>query len=90
MNQVTIAGRGGNTVVEYDEEPTKVKIEKIASLKPAFKPIDVGKVSPRVEGAGLRRAHEVQGRRHAHLGDSSSSSLLLSSRELVIHKSMSL
>lgn len=33
---VTIKGRKGDTVVELDEEPTKVNFEKIAGLKPVF------------------------------------------------------
>lgn len=33
---VTISGRKGDTVVELDEEPTRAKLEKMASLKPAF------------------------------------------------------
>ena len=31
--------------MRIDEEPTKVKIDKIASLRPAFKPADVGTVT---------------------------------------------
>ena len=34
---VTVKGRTGETVVGSDEAPGKVKLEKIASLKPAFK-----------------------------------------------------
>ena len=34
---VTVKGRGGETVVQIDEGPGKIKIEKIPSLKPAFK-----------------------------------------------------
>lgn len=33
---VTISGRAGDVVVDKDEAPGKVKLEKIASLKPAF------------------------------------------------------
>jgi acetyl-CoA C-acetyltransferase len=33
---VTIAGRGGDVVVETDEQPGKARPEKIPSLKPAF------------------------------------------------------
>ena len=33
---VTVAGRGGETIVEADEQPGKAKPEKIPSLKPAF------------------------------------------------------
>lgn len=34
---VTIAGRGGDTIVTTDEAPTKAKPEKIPTLRPAFK-----------------------------------------------------
>jgi acetyl-CoA C-acetyltransferase len=34
---VTVSGRGGDVVVEKDEGPLKAKLEKIPSLKPAFK-----------------------------------------------------
>ena len=34
---VTVKGRGGETVVATDEAPTKVKLDKIATMKPAFK-----------------------------------------------------
>ena len=34
---VTVKGRGGETVVSMDEGPGKVKLDKIATLKPAFK-----------------------------------------------------
>ena len=34
---VTISGRNGDTVIDKDEGPLKAKIDKIASLKPAFK-----------------------------------------------------
>ncbi|QID16552.1 acetyl-CoA C-acyltransferase [Nitrogeniibacter mangrovi] len=33
---VTVAGRGGDTVVAQDEQPLKARLDKIASLKPAF------------------------------------------------------
>lgn len=33
---VTVAGRGGDTVVDTDEQPGKAKPEKIPQLKPAF------------------------------------------------------
>jgi acetyl-CoA C-acetyltransferase len=33
---VTVSGRGGDTVVDADEQPPKAKPEKIPSLKPAF------------------------------------------------------
>ena len=60
MNQVSIAGRGETTVVKYDEEPIKVKIEKIASLKPAFKPAD-GTVSPASRSTSERETIDLQG-----------------------------
>jgi acetyl-CoA C-acetyltransferase len=34
---VTVKGRAGETVISIDEGPGKVKLDKIASLKPAFK-----------------------------------------------------
>jgi acetyl-CoA C-acetyltransferase len=34
---VTISGKNGDTVINSDEGPRKIKIEKIAGLKPAFK-----------------------------------------------------
>jgi acetyl-CoA C-acetyltransferase len=34
---VTIKGRAGDTVISIDQGPGKVKLDKIASLKPAFK-----------------------------------------------------
>ncbi|MDI3384220.1 acetyl-CoA C-acyltransferase [Xenophilus aerolatus] len=34
---VTVKGRGGDTVVAIDEGPGKVKLDKIPTLKPAFK-----------------------------------------------------
>ena len=34
---VTIAGRGGDTVIDKDEQPFKAKLDKIAGLKPACK-----------------------------------------------------
>jgi acetyl-CoA C-acetyltransferase len=34
---VAVAGRGGEVLVRQDEQPFKAKLEKIASLKPAFK-----------------------------------------------------
>jgi len=34
---VTVAGRKGDVVVDKDEQPPKAQIDKIASLKPAFK-----------------------------------------------------
>ena len=37
ITPVTVKGRAGDTVISTDEAPGKVKLEKIASLKPAFK-----------------------------------------------------
>jgi acetyl-CoA C-acetyltransferase len=34
---VTIAGRAGDTIIKNDEQPYKAKLDKIPSLKPAFK-----------------------------------------------------
>ncbi|KQU74959.1 MULTISPECIES: acetyl-CoA C-acyltransferase [unclassified Rhizobacter] len=34
---VTVAGKGGDTVVKFDEQPFKAKLDKIPTLKPAFK-----------------------------------------------------
>ena len=34
---VTLAGKGGETVIRHDEQPFKAKLDKIPSLKPAFK-----------------------------------------------------
>jgi acetyl-CoA C-acetyltransferase len=34
---VTVAGRGGDVVIDKDEGPLKAKIDKIPQLKPAFK-----------------------------------------------------
>ena len=36
ITAVTISGRGGDTVVDTDEQPGKAKPDKIPSLKPAF------------------------------------------------------
>jgi acetyl-CoA C-acetyltransferase len=37
ITQVTVKGRAGDTVISTDEAPGKVKLEKIPTLKPAFK-----------------------------------------------------
>ena len=37
MAPVTLAGKTGDTVIKFDEQPFKAKLEKIAGLKPAFK-----------------------------------------------------
>lgn len=34
---VTLAGKGGETVIRFDEQPFKAKLDKIPGLKPAFK-----------------------------------------------------
>ena len=34
---VTVAGKGGDTQVKFDEQPFKAKLDKIPGLKPAFK-----------------------------------------------------
>ncbi len=34
---VTLPGKGGDTVIRFDEQPFKAKLDKIPSLKPAFK-----------------------------------------------------
>ncbi|MHB1666849.1 acetyl-CoA C-acyltransferase [Thiomonas sp.] len=37
MAPVTVAGRGGDTQINRDEQPFKAKLDKIPGLKPAFK-----------------------------------------------------
>ncbi|NDY92683.1 acetyl-CoA C-acyltransferase [Ideonella livida] len=37
MAPVTLPGKGGETLVKFDEQPFKAKLDKIAGLKPAFK-----------------------------------------------------
>ena len=37
MAPVTLAGKNGDTLVKFDEQPFKAKLDKIAGLKPAFK-----------------------------------------------------
>jgi acetyl-CoA C-acetyltransferase len=37
MAPVTLPGKGGDTLVKWDEQPFKAKLDKIPSLKPAFK-----------------------------------------------------
>ncbi|ODV04928.1 MAG: acetyl-CoA acetyltransferase [Rubrivivax sp. SCN 70-15] len=34
---VTISGKGGDSVIKFDEQPFKAKLDKIPALKPAFK-----------------------------------------------------
>jgi acetyl-CoA C-acetyltransferase len=37
MAPVTVAGKGADTVIKFDEQPFKAKLDKIAGLRPAFK-----------------------------------------------------
>ena len=37
MAPVTVVGKGADTLVKFDEQPFKAKLDKIAGLKPAFK-----------------------------------------------------
>jgi acetyl-CoA C-acetyltransferase len=37
MAPVTLSGKAGDTVIKFDEQPFKAKLDKIPSLKPAFK-----------------------------------------------------
>jgi acetyl-CoA C-acetyltransferase len=37
MAPVAVSGKTGATIVQFDEQPFKAKLDKIASLKPAFK-----------------------------------------------------
>ena len=37
MAPVSVPGKGGDTVVKFDEQPFKAKLDKIPGLKPAFK-----------------------------------------------------
>jgi acetyl-CoA C-acetyltransferase len=37
MAPVSVPGKGGETVVKFDEQPFKAKLDKIPSLRPAFK-----------------------------------------------------
>jgi len=37
MAPVSLPGKGGDTLVKFDEQPFKAKLDKIPSLKPAFK-----------------------------------------------------
>ncbi len=37
MAPVSVPGKGGETVVKFDEQPFKAKLDKIPGLKPAFK-----------------------------------------------------
>ena len=37
MAPVKVAGKSGDTLIKFDEQPFKAKLDKIASLRPAFK-----------------------------------------------------
>ena len=37
MAPVTLPGKGGDTVIQFDEQPFKAKLDKIPGLRPAFK-----------------------------------------------------
>ena len=37
MAPVTVPGKAGDTVIKFDEQPFKARLDKIAGLKPAFK-----------------------------------------------------
>ncbi|MBC7991818.1 MAG: acetyl-CoA C-acyltransferase [Rhizobacter sp.] len=37
MAPVTLAGKAGDTVIKFDEQPAKARLDKIPGLKPAFK-----------------------------------------------------
>ncbi len=37
MAPVSVPGKGGDTVIKFDEQPFKAKLDKIPGLKPAFK-----------------------------------------------------
>jgi acetyl-CoA C-acetyltransferase len=37
MAPVSLPGKAGETVVKWDEQPFKAKLDKIPGLKPAFK-----------------------------------------------------
>jgi acetyl-CoA C-acetyltransferase len=37
MAPVSVPGKGGDTVIRFDEQPFKAKLDKVATLKPAFK-----------------------------------------------------
>ena len=65
---VTVKGRGGETRVEIDEQPGKARLDKIASLKPAFRPggtVTAANSSSISDGAAalvLMRASEAEAR----------------------------
>jgi acetyl-CoA C-acetyltransferase len=66
MAPVTLQGRGGDTLVKFDEQPFKAKLDKIAGLKPAFKKdgtITAANASSISDGAAalvLMRASDAQ------------------------------
>src|SRR6185369_6927064 len=37
MAPISLPGKAGDTVIKFDEQPFKAKLDKIPSLKPAFK-----------------------------------------------------
>ncbi len=68
IDPVTIKGRGGETHVAIDEQPGKARLDKIASLKPAFRPggtVTAANSSSISDGAAalvLMRASEAEAR----------------------------
>ncbi len=38
MAPVTLSGKAGDTVVKFDEQPFKARLDKVSGLKPAFRP----------------------------------------------------
>ncbi|QLH14165.1 acetyl-CoA C-acyltransferase [Paracoccus pantotrophus] len=65
---VTVRGRGGETVVDTDEQPGKARLDKIPTLKPAFRPggtVTAANSSSISDGAAalvLMRASEAERR----------------------------
>ncbi|SIQ04548.1 acetyl-CoA C-acetyltransferase [Paracoccus thiocyanatus] len=65
---VTVGGRGGETVVDTDEQPGKARLDKIATLRPAFRPggtVTAANSSSISDGAAalvLMRASEAERR----------------------------
>src|SRR5574343_564308 len=68
MAPVALPGKGGETLVKFDEQPFKAKLDKIPDLKPAFKrdgTITAANASSISDGAAalvLMRASEAQRR----------------------------
>ena len=66
MAPVTLQGKAGETVVKFDEQPFKAKLDKIPTLKPAFKKdgtITAANASSISDGAAaLVMMREVAGR----------------------------